>query len=208
MHRADVRALLFAIQRHVAGDMPDDTDPTDDIFNAGSQAESAWLSALQSAQAAIEKATTDKGQTFYPPSEEQLGWTDVNTKLVRLDVAILAVHLITARVAFKAFPKASQIILGKIIGKVQEKAGEWAEKKAAKEIPKSNVLVGLMNFILSTVRSAVISKSLELTIKNETFGGMKAIRAICLAHKAKKKRTRTVQTRHYSPRQRSYAHSR
>lgn len=169
---------------------------------AGESAALEWLSFLRDEQDKFEAATTDYGTSYYPPTDEQLSWKDVNNKLVRLDVAKLAIHLVTARIAFKAMPTVSGIIIGKITGKVKEKSEEWLLSRTLRKLPGAKLLESFARFIIDTFFAARTQKSLELTIKMETLGGMKGIRALVMRHKPKRKHTKTVFSRHWTPQQR------
>lgn len=183
----------------------DNQDLNEDKRNALSE----WEAKVEEAVADFAKSSGIPNSTYFAPSDEPLQWTELKTKLIRADVAVLAIHLVAARVAFKAFPAMQQIILAAFIGKSLKAGDDLAEKAARKELPGIGWVRALTAQIIGIVKDSIVQAQLEKTMRAECLGGMRAIRAHTMKHRNKHRKTKEVFSRHYSPKQRriNHAHS-
>ena len=174
----------------------------DESKERGREAEAGWMRAVADAQDSLELATTDDGTSYYPPSEEPLEWKELGSRVMRLDIAILALHLCAARVMFDRMPRVQNVLLRKLLGKAKEKTEEWVIAKTLKKLPGAGPLVTFARFALSITEGALMQKKMEAEIKVETLGMMRQMRAIHLKGPIKPRKVRWVRSRHYTRRQR------
>lgn len=118
-----------------------------------------------------------------------------SSRLIRLDVAILALNLYAARIAVRRIPN--------VYSKLLEAAAGAIIKKligvAAKRYPQ---IQALYDFIL-LVSQINNMQDLEKTIRADAMHAREGVLKFALSQRKKRKRkTRYVSTRHFIPRQR------
>lgn len=128
------------------------------------------------------------------PSDEPLGWQSDHNKLVRLDDAIMACHLMTARVAFKSLPgiirqqiHALKIGILRVIGNYIIKRLAGVALRAPKFVTKE---------IVDFIKADAIELENEKAIRRQSIRVMRDLRTRILfknSHRVRK--TKLVFTR-------------
>lgn len=176
---------------HVALETSDDADnPLGDI---GAQ---AAVREFSNELASILDDLTGAGVPnagYYPPNSDQLLW-ETKGKVVRLDVAVYAVHLACARIYFKPMVHLERVNL--------EKLKETAVTLAAVGTTFA-LLSGAIGFIVRIIIDlfhvwSLIGQQqlLEKSIRTNMLKVMKDVKDDTLAQKSKLKKTRSVSSRH------------
>lgn len=141
------------------------------------------------------------GLPYFAPSDEPLSW-DVKGKTVRLDVAMNAIHIFCARIAFRSLTGA---IKQKIIA-LEKGVLNWLEAKA---FLKALGTAGTQ--LLSTLRTVQqifdeieSQKVIEQAIRRQSLKIQRDLKEQWLGKgkPTKRRRTKTVWSRHFTPYQR------
>jgi hypothetical protein len=136
----------------------------------------------------------------FPPSEEPLEWTELRGKVVRLDVAIMALHLLAARVAFRSIPGLIRQQLLKTAVNVGKAAGKLTVFLALKRL---SVIVGLALDIGDAFNRIRMEEDQERAIRRGSIVTKRDLRTKFLKPKRGVQRHRAnVYTRNPGPKQR------
>lgn len=132
---------------------------------------------------------------YFTPTEEPLSWA-TSGKLVRMDVAIYAIHLMSARVAFRGFGG----IISQLRRLASNKLSSYAENKvltASEASTRANQVIALGNFLLGIMQATTIERDKEAKIR---VGARKILEEVyfqnTLRSSRRKRRTKLVYSRH------------
>lgn len=144
----------------------------------------------------------EQNHAYFAPSDEPLQWRDeVRNKLVRLDVAIMAVHVYSARASFRGISK----VMGGIVSNIERQIGEWLSSPLLTKIFGSGIssLVGGFVTVAESANGIRLQRAVEAQIRAESLRAQRELKAFALGpSKRRKRKVRLVFSRHKTPRQR------
>lgn len=134
------------------------------------------------------------------PSDEPLSWPDRRTRLVRLDVAILAFHVFALRVGVRSVPG----LLRQRISAIVNKFGAFLAEKIGIKLLGEFVgkVLAPIRLILTLWQSNKASLEYENAVRRAGIQTARELYLLKLSQSQKKRRTERVLTRHFIPRQR------
>ncbi len=147
------------------------------------------------------KARRKQNHPYFTPSDEPLGWDDVKGKVVRLDVAITAFHLMAARIAFRNLPEVVREKIQDAIRAVEEKSelfllGKIFGKTIGSVLTAITVIAEVMN-------ARRLQQQVEKQIRTASIRAQRDVHTSYLSQtKHLKRNTRRVSSRHATSKQR------
>ena len=138
---------------------------------------------------------------YLTPSDEPDSW-DVRGRVVRVDVAVLALHLMAARLAFKTFPNVLRIILNKALGWLKGYSDNLAEKYATRSRPGAKGVITVLEAVLAQLREEALQREIERKIRETSLSFRRDLHLEFLPTKQGQRRTKAVVSRHATKRQR------
>lgn len=147
------------------------------------------------------KRTERRQAVLTAPSDEPLSWNDRKTRLVRLDVAIIACHLFAMRVGVKSIPG----IIRQRVQKTLESVGSAALAIggfASLGLALLNKVLLPIRLIFELWRAEKAQEELEKAVRRRAIQTMRELYLFKLTQRSKVRRRRRVLTRHPIPRQR------
>lgn len=150
----------------------------------------------------LDDGTRGKGtHPYFAPSDEPLSW---NTKgqMVTLDAAIYALHVYCMRVAFRSF---ASTLRQKLVGIGQAFEGWVAQKVALKFLSQAaNKFLDTVKQIQTFVVEEDTQKGIEQAIRRQSVKVQRELKELYLGKgkPRKRRRTKTVWSRHFTPYQR------
>lgn len=136
---------------------------------------------------------------YFPPNSDWLTWAKKG-KLVRLDVAIYAVHLASARMLYKPIPH----IVGQKIQKTAEKILEIGAEVASFKLLSGTVgfLFRIFVDLVALWREETEQREIEQSLRINMAKTMREMGLKLLPQKDGKRKRDYVSSRHESPKQR------
>ncbi len=138
---------------------------------------------------------------YLEPSDEPDSW-DVKGKIVTVDVAVLALHLMAAKLAFKTFPNVLRIALGKAIGWLRSYSDKLAEKYAEQSRPGRKGVITVMEAIIAQLQEESLQREIERKIRETSLNFRRDLHLAYLPTKPGRRKTKEVVSRHKAKRQR------
>lgn len=142
-----------------------------------------------------------ENHAHFAPSDEPLGW-DTRGKVVTLDAAIMAAHLMTARLIFGGMRSIVDQALRIAFNKIQSKAQELMAADAAAISGVGKRTVGLALEMVNVFDGDINERAKEQKIRKEALDAQRDLWRTALAQKRSKRKTARVLTRHAQPKQR------
>lgn len=147
-----------------------------------------------------------QNHAYFAPSDEPLQWrAEIRGKLVRLDVAIMAAHVLGARGAHRGVAK----VMGGIVSSLKRSIGEWIFNTGLAKLGGLIVIfkgiasaVSAITAIAETVSSISVQRGIEAHIRAESLKAQKELKALALGRSKRRRMTRLVRTRHGGKKQR------
>lgn len=137
------------------------------------------------------------------PSDEPLQWSADFNKLVRLDHAIMAIHVLSARLAFRSLPAMMRQKVFAFKVSLVQRVLKWI---AARAIGKE-ILRPLAQFfwLFDVIQADEVQKEVEATIRRQSIRLMREFHSHSILPQRPaigKRKTKLVLTRHPCPPQR------
>ena len=134
-------------------------------------------------------------------SDEPLGWD--TSGVVRLDVAIYAVHLYTARLSFRSIARLCRIRTLALAAQISASAALFFGKRAVSKHLFVQLLVEFIGALVLTAARTKWEAEIEQAIRRNSIIAQREVRRLILKASTKRKRsTDYVLSRHETPRQR------
>lgn len=142
----------------------------------------------------LENEDNAHGQPYFAPSDEPLQWK-TDGQMVRLDVAINAIHIFAARIAFRTFPGA----IRQRLVKLQTSVRNFVERKVIiKALGKAGgQVLDTLNTIRTVFDAIEAQKEIEGAIRRQSIKIQRDLKGQYLGKgkRRRKKRTQLVWSR-------------
>lgn len=137
----------------------------------------------------------------FAPSDEPLTWDQ--SGLVRLDVAIYAVHLYCARLTFRSFAhQANERVKTAVVALAEFVGRKLVLKAASGLVTAVKILLSVLTLVIESWRVDLGNKEVEKAIRRQSLITMREVLRLKLKPGTRKRRTDYVLSRHETPRQR------
>lgn len=136
---------------------------------------------------------------YFPPSDQP----PHGGRVIRLDIAIMACHMLAAKHAFRTVPNLQKLIVNQLLAWLGGKPKQMLENYVQEEIPRGAPVIKAMEAILKLMQDEQIQRGVELRIRANSVAMMKEIAGDCLKSRpSEPRKTKEVLSRHASPTQR------
>lgn len=136
-----------------------------------------------------------ESHAYLKPSDEPKHW-ELKHRVIRLDKVVMAMHLISARVAMRAFPTIYQQTINKAVA-LAKKFGAWSVLQlVAKSFIKAATVVGFALQAKDQISAEQSAQEVERTIRLICVTVMRDLKGQPLAQKRSSRKVRDVHTRH------------
>lgn len=136
---------------------------------------------------------------YFPPSDEPLGWQTTG-RCVRLDVAIYALHIFAARVAFRSFTTLVRQKKDTLKAQLVRLAASFLAGKIAGQFFAP--IYSNFNVWKSQFDAEEEQKQIESAIRRQSLKAQRELFQNALGKSKRQRKTRQVMSRHKTPYQR------